>query len=233
MLRPQYAVFWAAFFNFIAFLFFGLHVAKTVGTGIITPDIVDDGVIFGALMGAIVWNVITWLGGIPSSSSHALIGGLLGAGIAKGGFSAVVASGVTKTAVAIFLSPAVGFTLALALILLVGASLFAFWCGEFVNSFVLAKMKLLTSGRYLWTRTVGSTVLGEIADSIVFYPVAFFGVWSNEQLVSVMIGNYFVKVIWEALATPFTYLIVNFLKRAEQEDYFDRETDFNPFSLEA
>ncbi len=119
VLRPQYAVFWAAFFNFIAFLFFGLSVAKTVGTGIITTDIVDDSVIFGALMGAISWNVITWIGGIPSSSSHALIGGLLGAGIAKGGLSAVVASGVTKTAFAIFLSPAVGFTIAILLVLLV------------------------------------------------------------------------------------------------------------------
>ena len=119
VLKPQYAVAWAAFFNFIAFLFFGLHVAKTVGTGIITPDIVDDRVIFGALMGAIVWNVVTWIGGIPSSSSHALIGGLLGAGIAKGGFSAVVTSGVTKTAFAIFLSPAVGFSIALLLVLIV------------------------------------------------------------------------------------------------------------------
>ncbi len=81
VLRPQYAVAWAAFFNFIAFLFFGLHVAKTVGTGIVTPDIIDDRVIFGALMGAISWNLITWWGGIPSSSSHALIGGLLGAGL--------------------------------------------------------------------------------------------------------------------------------------------------------
>jgi PiT family inorganic phosphate transporter len=83
VLRPQYAVFWAAFFNFIAFLFFGLHVAQTVGTGIITPDIIDDHVIFGALMGAISWNLLTWALGIPSSSSHALIGGLVGAGIAK------------------------------------------------------------------------------------------------------------------------------------------------------
>lgn len=119
VLRPQYAVFWAAFFNFIAFLFFGLHVANTVGTGIVTPDIIDDRVIFGALMGAIVWNVITWVGGIPSSSSHALIGGLLGAGVAKAGVSAVVFSGVTKTTLAIFLSPMVGFTLALLLVLVV------------------------------------------------------------------------------------------------------------------
>lgn len=112
------------------------------------------------------------------------------------------------------------------------ASLAAFWCGEFVNSFVLAKMKLLTAGKFLWLRTVSSTILGEIADSVIFYPVAFFGVWSNEQLISVMIGNYFIKVLWEVFATPFTYVIVNFLKKAEQEDYYDRNTDFNPFSLE-
>jgi queuosine precursor transporter len=112
------------------------------------------------------------------------------------------------------------------------ASLTAFWVGEFVNSFVLAKMKLLFEGRFLWMRTIGSTVLGEIADSVIFYPVAFFGIWSNEQLVSVMIGNYFIKVLWEVLATPFTYLIVGFLKKAENEDYYDKNTDFNPFSLE-
>lgn len=119
VLRPQYAVIWAAFFNFIAFLFFGLSVAHTIGTGIIAPDIVDDSVIFGALMGAISWNVITWALGIPSSSSHALIGGLLGAGVAKGGLDIVVFKGVAKTVAAIFLSPAIGFLLALLLILLV------------------------------------------------------------------------------------------------------------------
>jgi hypothetical protein len=112
------------------------------------------------------------------------------------------------------------------------ASLTAFWLGEFVNSFVLAKMKLLTQGKNLWMRTIGSTVMGEIADSLIFYPIAFYGTWSNEQLISVMIGNYFIKVLWEVLATPFTYLIVGFLKRAEHEDYYDRDTDFNPFSLE-
>src|SRR6476469_2055191 len=90
VLRPHYAVAWAAFFNFIAFLFFGLHVAETVGTGIVSPEIVDARVIFGALMGAISWNLITWWGGIPSSSAHALIGGLIGAGVAKAGSSAVV-----------------------------------------------------------------------------------------------------------------------------------------------
>ena len=112
------------------------------------------------------------------------------------------------------------------------ASLTAFWIGEFVNSFVLAKMKIWTSGKNLWMRTIGSTVAGEVADSLVFYPVAFYGIWSNEQLVSVMIGNYFIKVMWEVLATPFTYIVVNFLKRVEHEDYYDRDTDFNPFSLE-
>ncbi|HEY8581071.1 MAG TPA: inorganic phosphate transporter [Beijerinckiaceae bacterium] len=119
VLRPQYAVAWAAFFNFIAFLFFGLHVAQTIGTGIVDPKIVDDSVIFGALMGAIVWNVVTWMLGIPSSSSHALIGGLLGAGLAKGGFDVVVFAGLSKTVLAIFLSPAVGFLLALLLVLAV------------------------------------------------------------------------------------------------------------------
>jgi PiT family inorganic phosphate transporter len=119
VLRPQYAVFWAAFFNFIAFLFFGLHVAQTVGTGIITPDIIDDYVIFGALMGAISWNLLTWALGIPSSSSHALIGGLVGAGIAKAGIGAVVWSGVIKTGSAVVFSPALGFVLALFLVLAV------------------------------------------------------------------------------------------------------------------
>jgi PiT family inorganic phosphate transporter len=119
VLSPRYAVMWAAFFNFIAFLFFGLHVATTVGTGIVTPDIIDDRVIFGALMGAISWNLITWWAGIPSSSSHALVGGLVGAGVSKGGFAAVVVSGVLKTGVAIVLSPAIGFFLALVLVLIV------------------------------------------------------------------------------------------------------------------
>ena len=119
VLPPQYAVFWAAFFNFIAFLFFGLHVAQTVGTGIIRPDIIDDRVIFGALMGAISWNLLTWALGIPSSSSHALIGGLVGAGIAKAGIGTVVWSGVIKTGSAVVFSPALGFVLALFLVLAV------------------------------------------------------------------------------------------------------------------
>jgi len=118
VLRPQYAVAWAAFFNFIAFLFFGLHVAETVGRGIVAAAVVDPRVIFGALMGAISWNLITWYYGIPSSSSHALIGGLIGAGLAKAGVSAIVWSGVIKTTVAIVASPMSGFILALVLMLL-------------------------------------------------------------------------------------------------------------------
>jgi PiT family inorganic phosphate transporter len=119
VLPAKYAVIWAAFFNFIAFLFFGLHVATTMGKGILAPQIISDAVIFGALGGAITWNVVTWLGGIPSSSSHALIGGLLGAGIAKAGLNPVVWSGVAKTAAGIVLSPAMGFALALVLVLVV------------------------------------------------------------------------------------------------------------------
>ena len=119
VLRPQYAVVWAAFFNFIAFLFFGLHVAETVGRGIVEADVVNAHVIFGALAGAIVWQVLTQRLGIPSSSSHALIGGLVGAGIAKAGIHAVVWSGVGKTVAAIFLSPGLGLLLALVLMLMV------------------------------------------------------------------------------------------------------------------
>jgi len=119
VLRPKYAVMWAAFFNFIAFLFFGLHVANTVGTGIVSAGVVDARVIFGALMGAITWNVVTWWAGIPSSSSHALIGGLVGAAVTKAGSVAIVWTGLIKTAAAIVLSPMTGFFLALMLVLLV------------------------------------------------------------------------------------------------------------------
>jgi PiT family inorganic phosphate transporter len=112
VLRPQWAVAWAAFFNFVAFLFFGLHVANTIGSGIIDPVLADNYVILGALVGAIAWNVITWYYGIPSSSSHALIGGLVGAAVAKGGADAVIGSGFLKVVVAIVLSPLLGFVLA-------------------------------------------------------------------------------------------------------------------------
>lgn len=113
------------------------------------------------------------------------------------------------------------------------ASLIGFWAGEFANSFTLAKLKLFTSGRFLWMRTIGSTIAGEIVDTLVFYPLAFFGKWSNDQLLAVMAANYTLKVLWEVLATPLTYRVVNFLKRVEHEDYYDRETKFTPFSLEA
>jgi inorganic phosphate transporter, PiT family len=119
VLKPIYAVFWAATFNFIAFVFFGLNVAETLGTGIVTAGAIDARVVFGALTGAIVWNVLTWLTGIPSSSSHALIGGLVGAGTAKAGIGAIVWPGLGKTSAAIVLSPFVGFALALALVLAV------------------------------------------------------------------------------------------------------------------
>lgn len=115
LLTPQAAVAWAAFFNLVAFLFFGLHVADTVGKGIVSKDIIDNAVIFGALTGAISWNIITWWFGIPSSSSHALVGGLVGAGMAKAGTGAIVAQGLIKTSLAIVLSPLFGMLLALLL----------------------------------------------------------------------------------------------------------------------
>ena len=119
VLKPQYAVMWAAFFNFIAFLFFGLHVADTIGRGIVDAGIIDPRVVFGALTGAIAWNVITWQLGIPSSSSHALVGGILGAGVAKAGAGSIVWSGLGMTLAAIVVSPLVGLVLALVLVLVV------------------------------------------------------------------------------------------------------------------
>jgi len=114
------------------------------------------------------------------------------------------------------------------------ASLVAYFSGEFCNSYVLAKMKLRTGGRLLWTRTIGSTIVGEAVDSLIFYPLAFLGApgWTTEQVLAVLMGNYLLKVAWEVVMTPFTYRVVNFLKRAESEDYFDRDTDFTPFSLQ-
>lgn len=112
------------------------------------------------------------------------------------------------------------------------ASLIGYFCGEFANSFTLARMKVLTEGRALWARTIGSTLVGEACDTLVFYPLAFYGTWSDQLLLSVMLANYVIKVGWEVVATPLTYAIVGALKRAEQEDYYDRDTDFTPFSLE-
>jgi uncharacterized integral membrane protein (TIGR00697 family) len=111
------------------------------------------------------------------------------------------------------------------------ASLIAFWAGEFVNSFVLAKLKVKTEGKFLALRTIASTVFGDAVDSAIFYPIAFYGVFSNDLLITVMLTNYSLKVLWEVIATPLTYKVVGFLKRREQEDYYDVNTDFNPFSV--
>jgi uncharacterized integral membrane protein (TIGR00697 family) len=114
----------------------------------------------------------------------------------------------------------------------VAASLAAFWAGEFANSYVLAKLKIWTNGRFLWIRTIGSTIVGEAVDSLVFYPGAFMGVWTPHLVFEVMVSNYILKVSWEAIATPLTYKIVAFLKRVENEDYYDHGTNFNPFTLQ-
>ena len=113
------------------------------------------------------------------------------------------------------------------------ASMFAYFCGEFANSYVLAKMKIMTSGRWLWTRTIGSTIVGEAVDSALFYPLAFYnaGLMPNEILPAIMLAQFVGKVGVEVVFTPVTYKVVGFLKRAEQEDYYDRQTDFNPFTL--
>jgi hypothetical protein len=114
---------------------------------------------------------------------------------------------------------------------IIAASIIAFWSGSFVNSYVLAKMKLWTRGRWLWTRTVGSTICGELVDSALFYSIAFAGLWSTDKLLAIMMTQYVLKSGWEIVATPLTYKIVGFLKRAEHEDYYDRATRFTPFSL--
>ncbi|HET7230687.1 MAG TPA: queuosine precursor transporter [Longimicrobium sp.] len=114
---------------------------------------------------------------------------------------------------------------------IVAASLLAFWAGEFTNSFTLAKMKVRSDGRRLWMRTIGSTVAGELVDSLIFYPLAFLGVWETRTVLSVLASNYVLKVLWEVIATPLTYRVVRFLKRVEHEDYFDRDTNFTPFTL--
>lgn len=111
------------------------------------------------------------------------------------------------------------------------ASLIAYWAGEFANSFVMARMKVMMDGRSLWMRTIGSTIVGQAVDSLIFYPVAFYGVWATNDVMLVMVSNYFIKVGWEAVITPFTYMTVNFLKRKENEDYYDRDTNFSPFTL--
>jgi len=114
---------------------------------------------------------------------------------------------------------------------IVAASMLAYWVGDFVNSFIMAKMKIMTQGRYLWTRTIGSTIAGQAADSMIFYPLAFYGTWENSQLMAVVLFNFIAKVSVEVVFTPVTYLIVNGLKRAEGVDVYDVGTNFTPFSL--
>ncbi|MEM9170220.1 MAG: queuosine precursor transporter [Pseudomonadota bacterium] len=111
------------------------------------------------------------------------------------------------------------------------ASVVAFWAGEFANAYVMAKMKVMTEGRHLWTRTIGSTVVGQGVDSLLFYPLAFLGVWTPEKVLTVLVTNYLLKVLWEAVLTPVTYRVVGFLKRAEGVDVYDRGDDFTPFSV--
>ena len=112
---------------------------------------------------------------------------------------------------------------------IVFASIFAFWCGEFVNSYVLARMKIWTEGKKLWTRTIGSTVLGQGIDSLIFYPLAFLGVFDTATVIKLMLTQWVLKVSWEVLLTPVTYAVVGWLKRKEGVDVFDRGTDFTPF----
>jgi uncharacterized integral membrane protein (TIGR00697 family) len=112
-----------------------------------------------------------------------------------------------------------------------GGSMLAFWAGSFSNSYVMAKMKVATGGRFLWARTIGSTLVGELVDSSLFYIIAFYGIWATGDIVKVTLAQYVLKTGWEVVMTPVTYRIVGFLKRAENEDYYDRDTNFTPFSV--
>lgn len=148
--------------------------------------------------------------------------------------AAVFAGGMAAFIVAVPPAPEWGGQAALAAVLgqvprIFAASVVAFWAGEFANAFVMARMKVWTRGRHLWTRTIGSTVLGQGVDSLIFYPFAFLGVWDPQLVVAVMFTNYLVKVAWEALLTPVTYQIVGFMKRSEGLDVYDIDTDFTPF----
>ena len=154
------------------------------------------------------------------------------------GFGALIFASIMATVV-VTLPPAAGWPHQPAYETIFGqtprivvASLIAFFTGEFVNSFVLAKMKIATNGKHLWARMIGSTIAGEGVDTLIFYPLAFAGSWDNKLLLSVMFGNYVMKVLWEVIATPFTYKVVGWLKRKEQEDFYDRDTNFTPFSLD-
>ena len=110
-------------------------------------------------------------------------------------------------------------------------SIIAFFCGSLTNAFVLAKMKILTNGKHLWARLIGSTAVGELVDSSLFFLIAFYGIWPTDQLIAVTISQYILKTGWEVLATPLTYRVIAFLKRKEGEDFYDRQTNFTPFSL--
>jgi hypothetical protein len=110
-------------------------------------------------------------------------------------------------------------------------SMLAFWSGSFANSYVLAKMKIATKGKYLWMRTIGSTLVGELVDSSLFYFIAFYGIWATGDVIKVAMTQYVLKTSWEVVMTPVTYQIVGFLKRKENEDYYDRDTKFNPFTI--
>ena len=116
---------------------------------------------------------------------------------------------------------------------IVFASIIAFWAGEFVNSYVLARMKIWTQGKHLWSRTIGSTIFGQGVDSLIFYPLAFWGVWQSDQVMTVLVTNWLLKVSWEVVLTPMTYVVVNRLKRHEGVDLFDEGTDFTPFKTQA
>jgi len=114
---------------------------------------------------------------------------------------------------------------------IVFASLAAFWVGEFANAYVMAKMKIWTQGKHLWSRTIGSTVVGQSFDSLIFYPVAFLGIWETSSVITVMFTNFAFKVLWEVFLTPVTYKVVSALKKAENVDIYDEDTDFTPFTL--
>ncbi|HEY3431518.1 MAG TPA: queuosine precursor transporter [Rhodocyclaceae bacterium] len=114
---------------------------------------------------------------------------------------------------------------------IVAGSMIAFFCGTFANSYVLAKMKIATQGKWLWSRTIGSTLIGEAVDSGLFYVIAFYGLWPDEQVLKVALAQYLLKTSWEVVMTPVTYKVVNFLKRHEREDWYDRHTNFSPFRI--
>ena len=114
---------------------------------------------------------------------------------------------------------------------IVAGSMIAFWCGSFANSYVMAKMKIWSAGRWLWMRTIGSTLVGEAIDSGLFYVIAFYGVWPDAQVAAIALAQYLLKTSWEIVMTPLTYRVVAFLKRAEHEDWYDRNTDFSPFHI--